>query len=141
MPRYEYKVIPAPLKGQKAKGVRSTQARFANAVEIVMNEQAAEGWEYQRTDTLPCEERQGLRARVTVFQNLLVFRRTLQKAAEPVLPAETATVAVLPLVQEVLRRLNRLKPWLRWCGMRHRRCGWDRLCGGLMLRRMWISFL
>jgi len=101
MPAYEYKVIPAPIKGQKAKGVRSTPARFANAVEILINQHAGEGWEYLRTDTLPCEERQGLRARVTVYQNLLVFRRTLQKAAEPVLPAETATVAVLPLVQEV----------------------------------------
>jgi hypothetical protein len=78
--RFEYKVIPAPKKGRKARGVRGTEKRFANALELAMNELAAEGWEYQRTDTLPCEERQGLTGRTTSFQNMLVFRRTVDEA-------------------------------------------------------------
>lgn len=77
MPHYEYKVVPAPTRGVKAKGVKGTQARFAHALETVMNDLGAQGWEYQRTDTLPVEERQGLRGTTSTFQNMLVFRRAL----------------------------------------------------------------
>lgn len=85
MTRYEYKVLPAPARGMKAKGAKTTEARFAVALMTLMNEQGREGWEYQRTDTLPCEERVGLTGRATRFQNMLVFRRELR---EP--PAEAA---------------------------------------------------
>lgn len=77
MLRYEYKVVPAPKKGQRGKGVRGTEGKFANALELLMNQIGAEGWEYQRTDTLPCEERSGLTGRVTTYQNMLIFRRPL----------------------------------------------------------------
>jgi hypothetical protein len=33
MPRYEYKVVPAPTKGIKGKGVRSAKATFSLAVQ------------------------------------------------------------------------------------------------------------
>ena len=85
MSGFEYKVVPAPMRGLKAKGVKGTQARFANALETLMNEYGAEGWEYQRTDTLPVEERQGLTGKTTTFQNMLVFRRALSaQIQEPV---------------------------------------------------------
>jgi len=89
MTGFEYKVVPAPVRGLKAKGVKGTQARFANALQTVMNELGAEGWEYQRTDTLPVEERQGLTGKTTSFQNMLVFRRVL------VAEVEEAEVAAL----------------------------------------------
>lgn len=113
MAGYEYKVVPAPKKGAKAKGLRNTEAKFAHALETLMNEYGSEGWEYQRTDTLPCEERQGFRGRATTYQNVLVFRRSLapaqevvvapipELAAEPVIPAPTTP----PRVEEpVFRR-------------------------------------
>ncbi|NSX55141.1 DUF4177 domain-containing protein [Parasulfitobacter algicola] len=75
MPTYQYKVIPAPKKGERAKGVKGTEARFANALEVLMNTYGADGWEYLRTDTLPSEERSGIRGKSTVYQNVLVFRR------------------------------------------------------------------
>jgi hypothetical protein len=77
MAMFEYRVIPAPRRGMKVKGARSGEARFAHALEEVMNRLGAEGWEYQRTDTLPCEERQGLTSKTTVYRNMLVFRREL----------------------------------------------------------------
>lgn len=77
MQSYEYKVLPAPKKGRKSKGVKGNEARFAHALEHLMNEMGAEGWEYQRADTLPCEEREGLMSRTTVFQTMLVFRRAV----------------------------------------------------------------
>jgi len=94
MARYAYKVVPAPRKGQRAKGVRGTDQKFANALQVAMNLQAAEGWEYLRTDTLPCEERHGLGGKVTVFQNMLVFRRALDDAGAPGERPETAPQAL-----------------------------------------------
>lgn len=79
---YEYKVVPAPTKGLKARGVKTSADRFAHALQTTMNALGVDGWEYQRTDTLPCEEREGLMGKTTVFQNMLVFRRALTIAEE-----------------------------------------------------------
>lgn len=87
---YEYDIVPAPKKGKKAKGVKTAEDRFANALSLLINEKATEGWEYLRTDTLPSEERSGLRGRTTVFQNMLVFRRALAAEVEAVEEVETA---------------------------------------------------
>ena len=75
MTQYDYKVVPAPARGLKAKGVKGAEARFAYAMETQLNELAAEGWEFQRAETLPSEERQGLTSSVTNYRSLLVFRR------------------------------------------------------------------
>ena len=75
MPHYEYRVVPAPAKGLKAKGVRGHEARFAYALQDLMNRMGADGWEYQRAETLPSEERHGLTSTTTTFRNVLVFRR------------------------------------------------------------------
>lgn len=77
MRRYEYKVVPAPQKGLKERGVRSAEGRFAFAVETTLNEMGAEGWEYLRAELLPSEERSGLTGSVTNWRNVLVFRRAL----------------------------------------------------------------
>ena len=77
MPRYEYKVVPAPAKGQKARGVKTPQDRFAHSIETILNTLAAEGWEYLRSDMLPSEERTGLTGSTTNWRNVLVFRRVL----------------------------------------------------------------
>jgi len=82
MPRYEYKVIPAPAKGRKAKGVKAPEARFALAVEAALNEMGAEGWEYLRAELLPSDERSGLAGSTVNWRNVLVFRRPLEGAIE-----------------------------------------------------------
>lgn len=101
MQRFEYKVIPAPKRGEKARGVKSTEDRFAHALTSLMNELGADGWDYVRADALPCEERVGLTGTKTTFQNMLVFRRLLGQAeAEPRAPlrltAEVAPPAATP---------------------------------------------
>jgi hypothetical protein len=75
MPRYEYKVVPAPSKGIKGKGVRGAEARFSFAIQELMNGMAGYGWEYQRAETLPSVERSGLTGSTTEWRNVLVFRR------------------------------------------------------------------
>jgi hypothetical protein len=77
MAGYEYKVVPAPNKGLKAKGLKTAEERFAFALQELMNEMGAEGWEYQRADTLPSIERAGLTGSSTNWRHVLVFRRDL----------------------------------------------------------------
>ena len=90
---YEYKVIPAPTKGLKAKGVKTSPDRFANALQTAINVLAGDGWEYVRAETLPSEEREGLMGKTTVFQNMLIFRKPLE--------AEVAeTMGALPPPEE-----------------------------------------
>lgn len=92
---YEYKVVPAPVKGLKARGVRSPEARFAHALATAMNSLGAEGWSYLRADTLPAVERVGLTKTKTVYHNMLVFRRKVEEAdrlqdlAQPAAPQPT----------------------------------------------------
>lgn len=76
MSTFEYKVVPAPNKGTKAKGLKTTGERFAQALMDIMNTQGRDGWEYIRADTLPVEERSGLTGKSTTYQNMLVFRRS-----------------------------------------------------------------
>ena len=81
----------ANVTGTKAKGVKTTEDRFALSVSDVLNEMAAEGWEYVRAETLPCEERKGLTGRETRYQNVLIFKRF---QSEP-LPLEGETVRIV----------------------------------------------
>jgi len=98
MPRYEYKVVPAPKKAGKIKGLKGTDQRFAGALASLMNQYGADGWEYQRTDTLPCEERHGLTGRATVFQNMLIFRREASAMPDISAPVETTEPEPAPAV-------------------------------------------
>ena len=63
MPRYEYKVVTAPRTPTKVRGIRGDEARFALTLEAAINAAAAEGWEFVRAETLPCEHRGWLRRR------------------------------------------------------------------------------
>lgn len=113
MTRFEYKVCPAPSKGRKAAGVKGPEARFAHALEVLMNEMGAEGWEYVRSDILPSEERQGLTSSQTVYRSVLVFRRPLADAmpevfaAPPPADAEAAEVEDTPeLPEEIIEAVE-----------------------------------
>ncbi|WP_164657915.1 DUF4177 domain-containing protein [Tropicibacter sp. Alg240-R139] len=77
MHRYEYKVVPAPSKGTKAKGVKTPEGRFALTVEQLLNQMGTDGWEFQRAELLPSDERTGLTGSVQNWRNVLVFRRDL----------------------------------------------------------------
>ncbi|MEM9198894.1 MAG: DUF4177 domain-containing protein [Pseudomonadota bacterium] len=81
MTQFEYKVVAAPRRAKRVRGVKAAQDRFAATIADTINEVAADGWEFYRSETLPVDERQGmLKGRVEVLQSLLVFRR-LTKAA------------------------------------------------------------
>lgn len=106
MQRFEYRVVPAPARGEKAKGVKAPEDRFAHALAQAMNTMAAEGWEYQRAETLPCTEGGGFfsRASTTVYRSMLVFRRPLAAAQEAVVApvAELAEPVAAPVAGPVV---------------------------------------
>lgn len=85
---HEYKVVPAPLRVARVKGLKTTPERFAHLLTEALNAVAAEGWEYVRTESLPCEERKGLTGTRTTTQAVMIFRRELPGAGQrPAIPA------------------------------------------------------
>ncbi|WEF23601.1 DUF4177 domain-containing protein [Paracoccus sp. S3-43] len=81
MSHFEYSVIPAPARGEKAKDAKTPSDRYSAALTTELNRMARDGWEYVRADVLPSEERSGLTGRSTVYHNLLVFRRMVPAPA------------------------------------------------------------
>jgi hypothetical protein len=86
MPRYEYKVVPAPKKGLKGKNVKGAEARFSHSLQELMNGLSGYGWEYQRAETLPSIERVGLTGSTTEWRNVLIFRRLREGDADAFSP-------------------------------------------------------
>lgn len=119
MAQFEYKVVAAPTRGEKARGAKTSADRFGVALTNLLNTLAQDGWQYQRADTLPCEERVGFTGKATVFQNMLVFRRSVVDAV-PAQPSGTVVAggavvtgpnfapisAVAPAVDAVIPRLG-----------------------------------
>lgn len=101
MPTFEYQVVPAPRKGKSARKIRGPEAKFANTISVLMNEMAAEGWEYQRAETLPCEERKGLTGKTTKYHSMLVFRREIA-VEEAVVETPVVAAVAEPVVKEVV---------------------------------------
>ncbi|MTI01799.1 DUF4177 domain-containing protein [Roseibium sp. RKSG952] len=101
MQRYEYKVVPAPQKGTKAKGVKTPEGRFANSIEQLLNQMGKDGWEYQRAELLPSEERTGLTGSATNWRNVLVFRRAVETDIDAASVATPAAEDEAPLAQPI----------------------------------------
>ena len=100
MQAFEYKAIPAPGRGKKARGVKTTEDRFALAITEALNEMAAEGWDYVRAETLPCEERKGLARTQTTDQFILIFRRRARESAGAPAPLTLGQPAPAPARRE-----------------------------------------
>lgn len=89
MQSFEYLAVPAPLKPQKVKGLKTPAERYAHELTALLNTLAGEGWEYWRADTLPSEERKGLRGATTFENHLLIFRRpSAETLAETIAPQQ-----------------------------------------------------
>ena len=98
MARYEYKVVPAPSKAGKVKDVKTAEGRFARTVEDVLNDMGRQGWEFQRAELLPSEERHGItRTATTNWRNVLVFRREIAEKTLTPEPMVTAAPVAAPV--------------------------------------------
>ena len=104
MPRYEYKVVPAPTKGLKGKNVKGSEARFSHAIQELMNGLSGYGWEYLRAETLPSTERAGLTGSTKEWRNILVFRRPRETDAAAFQPELLPAPCDIPPDPKVTRR-------------------------------------
>jgi hypothetical protein len=83
---YAYKCVAAPRRARKSKGHKSAADSFCATFETVLSEHGAAGWEYLRTDLVPMETRKGLLGGlIEAHQGVMVFRRPLAPAAQPML--------------------------------------------------------
>lgn len=112
MTHYDYKVVPAPRRAKRVKGVRNADELFALTLTDAINEVARQGWEYVRAEHLPAETGGGWLSRGTTGeQTVLVFRRPHEPLGPRLasvrpehgtapLPAEPAVTPVPPPAQE-----------------------------------------
>ncbi len=76
MTYYDYKVVPAPRRARKAKGVAAGPDLFALTLTEAINEVARQGWEYYRSEALAMEAPSGWFKRGGVEEQvMLIFRR------------------------------------------------------------------
>lgn len=110
MPSYEFKVIPAPRRAEKSREAKTTEDRFALGLTTALNRMAADGWDYVGSETLPCDERTGLRGIKTTTQVVMIFRRELAAGAQPQ-PTDAAAMPRLgPAAQPVVGAAPALGP-------------------------------
>lgn len=90
---YEYKVVPAPRRALKVKGLKTPTDRFAHTLSERLNAETTGGWQFVRTETLPCEVRSGLRGVKSSTETVMIFQRlvAMEPAAEPVATAYEPT--------------------------------------------------
>ena len=122
MNHYEYKVVPAPRRAKRVRGVKAAEELFALTLTDAINEVARQGWEYVRAEHLPAEAPGGwFRGGTAAEQSVLVFRRDREAlgprlaavrtdheggappAGEPVAMALAAERAAVERVQASLR--------------------------------------
>jgi hypothetical protein len=85
----DYKCVPVPRRPKRTRGHKTPADAMAQAMQEILNAEAAQGWEYLRTDLVPMEHRAGLLLSSVQesHQAIMVFRRAAApaRAAEPAL--------------------------------------------------------
>ncbi|WP_417586397.1 hypothetical protein [Pararhodobacter oceanensis] len=94
---FEYKVVPAPVRAAKVKGLKTTHERFAHTLAERINAEAAGGWQFQRVETLSCEERKFFGGTKASTQVVMIFARDLD-APRPDAGAALAAAQLAPAV-------------------------------------------
>lgn len=80
--QYEYRIVPAPTRRMRFKGLTRKDDAFSLTLTEVMNDQAREGWEYVRADKLAETRGMWPFRRQMPEKDLLVFRRTMKRHVE-----------------------------------------------------------
>ena len=83
MPKFEYKIVPAPDRAKKIKGAKGPEARFAATLEEALNALGSDGWEFVRSEVFSVEERAGLTGKKSTDRQVMIFRRAQPEPAKP----------------------------------------------------------
>lgn len=135
MTHYDYKVVPAPRKVKKVRGIKAPEELFAATLTDAINEVARQGWEYVRAEHMPAEASRGwFRSAERGEQTVLVFRRPREalgprlasvrseteavveefaRAPEPVPDELHAPRPIPPAERAVVDRMRRREPSIR----------------------------
>ena len=104
---FDYKVVPAPRRMKRARGVSDHADLFALTLTEAINEHARQGWEYVRAETLSAETPGGwLRRGRLEEETVLVFRRARETLAprlergEAPMPAPAMPAPAMPAPRE-----------------------------------------
>lgn len=98
---YEYKCVGAPERAKRRRGAKTRSDRVAAAMQDVIAAESKDGWEYQRTDLIPMEEKAGLLSRShEVHRAVLVFRRALAGAQPVAAPVAAPAATPEPMAPE-----------------------------------------
>lgn len=96
MTYYDYKVVPAPTRAKRVRGVKAAPELVALAMAEAINEVARQGWEYVRAENVAAEAPGGwLRRGAATEVAVLVFRRPREHLS-PRLAAERDHVETEP---------------------------------------------
>ncbi len=86
---YRYKCVPAPKRAKRTREHRTDADALVAAMEAAIAVEAAQGWEYLRTDVVPMQTRNGLFAATSeTHQGVMVFRRPASPRAWDDEPAQ-----------------------------------------------------
>ena len=135
MTHYDYKVVPAPKRAKRVKGVHGSEELFALTLTEAINEVARQGWEYVRAEHLPAEAPRGwFRGRSRASRRVLVFRRPREQLgprlaavrpepAPPTRPRRPAAAPTPAAERAVVDRLQHSAPAPRAAGAPARAAG------------------
>ena len=110
MARREYRIVTAPDRPKRRAAGKDEGQRFAATLEDLVNEMAAEGWAFERTETLTYSRRKGLFRRVDTAAALLVFARDLDAPAAEARPDHDMPVRRPRVVSPALRATRDRRP-------------------------------
>lgn len=98
MPKYEYKVVPAPKECLSRRNIGDADDPIVATIETVMNDLGVAGWEYVRSDTVSMRPAGILGRGRAVSQDIFVFRRSREPLG-----------AGLPTIEEDIAKTKRRK--------------------------------
>ena len=111
MSHYEYKVVPAPRRAKRVRGVKGAEELFALTLTDAINEVARQCWEYVRAEHLSAEAPGGwFRGGTSGEQAVLVFRRDREALGPRLIVAlgSTAVASLLGNDAKVMRDRGRV---------------------------------
>ena len=126
MTQYDYKVVPAPRRAKKMRGIRGAEELFAHTLTDAINEVARQGWEYVRAERLPAEAPRGwFRSGAAGEQTVLVFRRAREGMGPRIAASHEPETDVAPVAHVPAGA----------CGATPRRATASRRCGSSRCRQ------
>lgn len=83
MSYYEYRVVPAPRTLARVNRARTPEERYGGTLELALNAEGREGWEFQRIETVTVLVRRGWlsRGRDEAIP-VMVFRRWVETGSD-----------------------------------------------------------